>query len=533
VSATLRAVEELVTRVRAVARTDDPAAVRAALDRVLTEIGVVPGDPAWSDGRDVIGAAYERLVSGRTRRTLGQFFTPLAVGRAMARWLLADQPQLLLDPGCGSGSLLVAAAHERKVQTRLLGIDVDPLAIAMAEANRAARQIKGLELRTTDFLLDDVRERPQAVICNPPYTRHHALTAEAKAAIHAGFGTRLKVELSQLASLHVLFLVRALEITADEAALAFVTPAHWLDMNYAREIKRLLLARAHVEAIVRFPADELVFDHTVTTAMITLIRKGADGTQPTRLIEAKSTSTDSITAVLTDPDAGERVTLTSARKWSRPQRKRRNAGIALAEAAHVRRGVATGCNNFFVLSERQRRDLGLGRSSVRPCLASPRHFGGQTIDMEAFEALPETTRRWLLEPKRPHATGPLADYLARGRTEFGVLERHLVKQRVKAGRRWFAVEAHFEAPILFTYFNRPRARFVRNLALAVPLNNWLVITPHNDVDSDALFETLTSAPVLARLQDDCRLYGNGLWKLEPSELKQLRLPVDRLALVES
>lgn len=288
--------------------------------------------------------------------------------------------------------------------------------------------------------------------------------------------------------------------------------------------------RGLARSLVRFPANELVFDHAVTTATITLIRKGADGRQPTRLTEAKSTSTDSIAAALDDPDRGEQVTLTSTRKWSRPQRRRRNVGITLAEAAHVRRGVATGCNNFFVLSERQRRDLRLGRSSVRPCLASPRHFAHQTIDAEELDTLPQTTRRWLLVPKRPHTTGPLADYLARGRNEFGVLERHLVKQRVKAGRRWFAVEAHFEAPILFTYFNRPCARFVRNLAHAVPLNNWLVIAPHEDIDSDALFEALTSASVLARLQDDCRLYGNGLWKLEPSELKQLRLPRDRRAL---
>lgn len=528
--ATLRAVDGLVARVRELATADDPASIRIALERVLAELGVAPGDPAWTDGRDVVGAAYERLLAGHARRALGQFFTPLTVGRAMARWLLASQPRLVLDPGCGSGSLLVAAAQERTQATRLLGLDVDPLAIAMADSNRAARQLEHLELRTSDFLLDRLPERPEAVICNPPYTRHHALTSEAKAAIHAGFASRLKVELSQLASLHVLFLVRSLEVTPAEAALAFVTPGHWLDMNYARKIKKLLLKQAHVEAIVRFPADELLFDHAVTTATITLIRKGADGTQPTRLVEAKSTTTESITAALEDVDAGERVVLDSTRKWSRPQRKRSELGVTLDEVAHVRRGVATGHNDFFVISERDRRDLALARSSLRPCLSSPRHFAGATIETDHLEALPETTRRWLLTPTRPQGKGPLADYLARGEAEFKVLDRHLVNQRVKAGRKWYAVEAHFPAPILFTYFNRPKARFVRNLAEAVPLNNWLVVVPHMGIDVDALFTALTSAAVAERLQDDCRLYGNGLWKLEPSELKKLRLPLERARL---
>jgi hypothetical protein len=46
----------------------------------------------------------------------------------------------------------------------------------------------------------------------------------------------------------------------------------------------------------------------------------------------------------------------------------------------------------------------------------------------------------------------------------------------------------------------------------------------------ALLDTLSSPAVLTRRQDDCRLYGNGLSKLEPSELKQVRFPIARRAL---
>ena len=73
----------------------------------------------------------------------------------------------------------------------------------------------------------------------------------------------------------MLFLVRALEVSAEDARLAFITPAHWLDRNYGRVVKVFLLERAHVEAIVQFPAHQLVFEHAVTTAAVTLIRKGA------------------------------------------------------------------------------------------------------------------------------------------------------------------------------------------------------------------------------------------------------------------
>jgi hypothetical protein len=85
------------------------------------------------------------------------------------------------------------------------------------------------------------------------------------------------------------------------------------------------------------------------------------------------------------------------------------------------------------------------------------------------------------------------------------------------------------APILFTYFNRSNPRFIRNRADAVPLNTWLVIQPRPGVKTDALFELLSGSRV-DRLWEECRNYGDGLWKLEPSELANLRLPRKATAL---
>jgi adenine-specific DNA-methyltransferase len=519
------AVEQIVARVlsrAADAREPDP--IRAAFAAVLRELDVRPGDPAWTDGRDVIGAAYERVLRGRDRRALGQFFTPLSIGRAMAAWLLADQPRLLLDPACGSGSLLAAAAHERTGTTKFVGIDVDSLAISMTSANATLREVTDVELYARNFLLDDVEERPDAVICNPPFTRHQQLSREEKLAIHAGFKRRLGLEISQLASLHVLFLVRALEVSAEDARLAFITPAHWLDRNYGRVVKMFLLERAHVDAIVRFPAHQLVFEHAVTTAAVTLIRKGAtrSGRARTRFAHAASIRRDDILHALSADTAGTQVHLSAGERWSTVKRRRSRQATTLQEVARVRRGAATGCNEFFVLSDEDRRLHGLSWSCLRPCAGSPRWFDHDEIDDKALAALPATAPRWLLYPSRARLGGPLERYLQRA-AALGVHERHLVKLRVKAGRPWWEIEADFEAPILFTYLNRMRPRFVRNRADAIPLNNWLVIEPLSGIDPDVLFAALkkTSESVL---RTDAREYGSGLWKLEPSELKQLPVP---------
>jgi len=84
----------------------------------------------------------------------------------MARWLLEREPEVLFDPGCGSGSLLIAATHEGVGQSRLIGVDVDPLAVEMAKCNVQIRSMSNVEIRLSDFLFEDPPDRPDAIICN-------------------------------------------------------------------------------------------------------------------------------------------------------------------------------------------------------------------------------------------------------------------------------------------------------------------------------------------------------------------------------
>ena len=527
------AIDELVADVqgRAVAGDHDR---RQALTRVLERLEVKPGDPAWADGRDVIGEAFERLVPNAGRRKLGQFFTPLWVARPMAEWLLADKPKLLLDPGVGSGALMIAAAHARKDGvTRLLGLDVDPLALAMATATRDVRRIHKLELRRADFLLDDLDERPQAITCNPPYTRHQNIPANLKSAIHDGFASRLGRSFSRLASLHVLFLLRALKVADNDARIAFLTPAHWLDMNYARAIKATLLERAHVEALISFPVKERIFDHAVTTAAITLIHKGGDPAARTRIVQLSST--DSTETGLRDAINGRSrrtVVLRSDRRWSGARRTPvRKDAIKLGDLARVHRGIATGHNAFFVLSEGRRAQLGIPLRHLVPCVASPRHFAGPTLSQSDLSGMDDSVPRWLLNLKKAPRSGPLASYLHHGRNGLAVRNRTLVQQRVTAGRKWFEIGLPVSAPILFRYLNSSHARFVRNLAEAAPLNNWLVIRPNVGVDSDELFAVLQEFGDSTALENGSRHYGKGLWKLEPRELSGLSLPESASRLV--
>ena len=530
--ATQEAVEKLVSAVAAKAGGDLQNR-RQVLKQQLAQLQVSDEEAlAWRDGVNVVGTAYERLFTGKERRDKGQFFTPFWAGEVMAAWVFDDQVGLALDPGCGSGGLLIAAArHPKRRGARLLGIDVDPLAVAMLEANIRLRRLKGVEALQGNFLLEDLGESPQAILCNPPYSRHHAIPAKEKRRIHAGFEKRLGIRFNRLAALHVLFLVRAIEVAGDNARIAFITPCDWLDVGYGKTVKEFLLGQVQVDAIVLIEESHLFFEGVLTTAAITLMRKTKPTSEPTKVVRVTPSPELPNPKLIVDALAGrialdeakeENVKLDPATKWSRPAAKPQS-GKALASVARVRRGIATGANSFFVISERERRRLGIPVEQLKPCITSPRVFSGTELTAEVMDALDDDVPRWLVNcpnPDEPKRDTPLGRYLRKGAgKKLRINKGYLARNR----EPWHRLEQRPNAPILFTYFNRDAPRFVRNRCGAVPLNNWLVIEPHEGIGPDALYRALQSESIRGQLDGARRIYGGGLWKLEPSELLDVRV----------
>lgn len=516
-------------------------AIRSAFAGVLDTLQLSAAElGVWADGVDVIGTAYQSLLTGAERRNAGQFQTPFWVADLMAGWLLREPVSLLLDPGVGAGRLLFRAGIRADAPARLLGLDLDPVSCIMARSNLALRDLsERAEIRQANFLLDELPERPDAVTCNPPYSRHHAIAAEVKAAVHDGFTDRLGERFSRLAALHALFLVRAIEIAAPGARIAFITPGDWLDTNYGRSIKNWVLKKVHVDALVFFPEGALPFGETVmSSAVVTLLHKhskadSAEGIPeadadsvtpwPTRVLRlpAKLPAVEDALAAVTGEGKTrlrvDEMNLTAAEKWSRPV-KVRTTGTPLSELATIRRGIATGNNQFFVLSEQDRIKWRLPVEVLRPCVTSPRAVDG--LEVESLDALGDDVPRWVLacwNADAEHEDAPLGAYLRYGR-DVGAADSYLASRRVP----WYGLDRREAPDILWPYFNRDRIRFVRNRAGALALNNWLGITPHADVESDRLWRLLNEPASLDAVIAVRRSYA-GMTKLEPRELADLRL----------
>lgn len=93
---------------------------------------------------DILKGVYQELVDEDTRHSLGEFYTPDWLCAKIVGELALTVGEKILDPACGSGSFLKAAANElcrlnpeitaQELNDSLYGIDIHPLSVQIAKA---------------------------------------------------------------------------------------------------------------------------------------------------------------------------------------------------------------------------------------------------------------------------------------------------------------------------------------------------------------------------------------------------------------
>jgi hypothetical protein len=441
--------------------------------------------------------------------------------------------------GAGRGRRRAARSHRRGRNLALRGFEIDPgVRAAAGAAGLAADDLAAVALR--DFLDDPPEGRFPAIVANPPYLRHHRLPAERKARLAAFAAETLGERLDGRAGLHVHFLVRALTLLAPGGRLAFIVPADVCEGVFAPALWRWIAREFRVDGVVAFAPEATPFPGVDTNPLILLIRKARPGR---RLFWAVCTA--AVSPGLRDwldrrvpddrPRLGLRVesrTLVEglATGLSRPPAGKSPGSAKLGEFARVVRGIATGANRFFLLTRRQANELGLSPAFLRPAISRTRDVAGDSLTSADLDALDAAGRPTLLFAPDGRALDafPRAEraYLAAGAAA-GLPERPLIATR----RPWYRMERRDPPPILFAYLGRRRARFVRNLAGALPLTGFLVVSPRSDDPAfvAALWDALRRDDVAAGLAGVGKSYGGGAIKVEPRALERLPIPPDAAA----
>lgn len=444
-------------------------------------------------------AQLDAAKTQEERNRLGQFATPTALATdilACARGLLSETEMVrFLDPAFGTGSFYSALNH------------VFP------------------------------------AVCNPPYVRHHHVPTAEKNRLLALVRQATGIQLNGLTGLYGYFLLLCHPWMAKAGLAGWLIPSEFMDVNYGQQIKRYLLERVTLLRIHRFRSEDVQFDDAMVSSVVVWFRN-----QPP---PADHQVEFSYGGSLNAPAMTKRVSsavLSRTAKWTGVANSIGEATDTLSTTSpleatlgdlfQIKRGIATGANDFFVVSREQIALHDLPSEFLTPILPSPRYLDADEV-LSDEDGNPKLAHQLFLvdcslPEARVRAEQPsLWRYLERGR-ERGIDQRYLSAHRTP----WYAQEKRPPAPLLCTYMGRQTPgkarpfRFILNHSWATAPNVYLMLYPKPPLAVDltrdphllrSIWQALNQLPPQALIGEG-REYGGGLHKIEPAELANA--PID-------
>ncbi len=133
-----------------------PEETLSVVNEVIREINKVEPERV---PHDLLGRVFHELLPFETRKQLGAFYTKPVAAEILAQIGIQKDAYSVLDPACGSGTLLVAAyrrlrklhpelTHRKLVEELITGVDLMPFAAHMTALNLTLQSIEETTDRT-------------------------------------------------------------------------------------------------------------------------------------------------------------------------------------------------------------------------------------------------------------------------------------------------------------------------------------------------------------------------------------------------
>ena len=474
-----------------------------------------------------------RIDAGKSladRRALGQFATPpdLAAQIAAATapflaWSRGSAPVAMLEPSAGTGAFLSAFLANADCPVGTVdAIECDP---AFHAAGKALWTGCPCHYRLADFTRIVPDRQYDLVVANPPYVRHHALDPIEKKRLAQLVRTETGVAVSGLAGLYCHFLLLSLKWMKPGAVGAWLIPSEWMSVNYGSALRRLFSERVRLLRVHRFDASDVRFSDALVSSCVVWFANEPPS-EEVLFTGGSSLSAPSESRLIATQRLEENG------KWPPPTGTKETPDVPrVRDFFTIRRGIATGDNSFFVLSEERASEKGLSSRFLKPILPSPRNLKTDHVESDANGVPSNAPRLFLFDctGSDPN-TLPPADrlYLESGESTTG-------KKKLCASRnRWYDQEQRRPAPILCSYMGRGSGsgapvRFILNESSAIAANSFLLLYAKGPLERrlashpeerEAVWNLLRAIPA-EEFRRAGRSYGGGLQKMEPRELGNL------------
>jgi len=528
---------------------------------------------------DVLGRVYEELIPEEERHRLGQYYTPPPIVELIVEMCVRSPKDVVLDPGCGSGSFLVKAYHKLKdlklkenpfrgdpelhkeLLSQIYGIDINPFPAQLSSINLAVRNLKvrseNINLFPSDFfkIEPDMPLLPNefnVVVTNPPYTRQEEMEYKQQIRdVALTYTNGSKIDIDARAGIYAYFFTHSAKFLKNGGRMGYITSDTWLDVGYGEGLKRFLIDHFKILAILWY--DVRAFERALVGTCISILEK-EDASEEARNGNAikfirikKPMPTEEIVKVIETTDADfedNRVSVILVKqselqptdKWGKYLRapsiffkiRRHPKMIKLGELAEIRRGFTTGADEFFYLDEEKIKLWSIEKEYLRPVVTSPQNIG--------VEIKPEDIKQWVLmihtnkgELEKQNAEvlkyieyGENIETRIRGGRRGGsVVKGYDSLSTLKSRKRWYDLGKRKPASILFARKMWERCIYSLNKANAYAHQCFYEVHPRSKEDITILAGSLNSSITAFISELQGRFYGGGVLELTVYESKDL------------
>ena len=206
---------------------------------------------------------YSKKVGICHLKQYGQYFTPPLIAEFMSKWV-AEGATSVLDPAVGN-SIFFKNVRKYNANCTLTGYEID----------RNILDFFGNPTCATIFnrdYFDDIEEQKfDAIIANPPYNKFQNI--ENRKEIIKKIQKITGIKCSGYTNLYILFLLKSIYQLSDRGRLAYIIPSEFLNSTYGNFIKKELLEKKLIKAIINISDDTELYFNATTTCCILLLDK--------------------------------------------------------------------------------------------------------------------------------------------------------------------------------------------------------------------------------------------------------------------
>ncbi len=380
------------------------------------------------------------------------------------------------------------------------------------------------------------------IIGNPPFVRQELLTGPTKRAM-ATLPDMMPLTLPgdfaipKTADLSTYFYYHSLGRLCKGGLLGFISSDNWLRAKYGEPLRQMLLSNSQIEELVS-PRFKVFSDALITTVIVLLMRTSPDENRD--ILFANVGSDLDFAAPSLDIAARVSGTNLVGKDWSLYFDGPTTAPppfptTRLDATGHLKRGIGTGCNDFFVMTRDAARDHKIHSDYLRPVVT-----GGELPRLEVRHAvryilvvqdskgvLAKTTHGRLVKKYIERGEGMTVLPKKRGRSTRVLLP----KLPTIANRNpWYSLPAPPPPPIFISRINDRTIRVYENGAGGqgrgsyLALDTYLHFTPDVKTHTNGFLAYFTSSLFALDMEKNAAPLGGGALRIDNHVLAKTRVP---------